>query len=124
NNTEGRAALHVALRADSPVLLDGQDVVPAVLRVRSAMRRFSDGLRDGTIVGYTGEPIRSVVNIGIGGSDLGPLMVTEALTPYRHPRITPYFVSNVDGTHLAEVLKRCDPQSTLFIVASKTFTTQ
>jgi glucose-6-phosphate isomerase len=124
NNTEGRAAFHVALRASTPMLLDGQDVVPAVLRVREAMRRFSDGIRNGSIAGYTGKPIRSVVNIGIGGSDLGPLMATEALAPYRSARITPYFVSNVDGTHLAEVLKRVQAESTLFIVASKTFTTQ
>ncbi|MPZ42601.1 MAG: glucose-6-phosphate isomerase [Betaproteobacteria bacterium] len=124
NDTEGRAALHVALRATTPMLLDGQDVMPAVLRVREAMRRFSDSIRSGSIAGYTGKPIRSVINIGIGGSDLGPLMATEALTPYRHPRITPYFVSNVDGTHLAEVLKRVQADSTLVIVASKTFTTQ
>jgi glucose-6-phosphate isomerase len=124
NNTEGRAAFHVALRATTPMLLDGQDVVPMVLKVREAMRRFSDGVRNGSIVGYTGKPIRSVVNIGIGGSDLGPLMATEALAPYRHAHITPYFVSNVDATHLAEVLKRVQAESTLFIVASKTFTTQ
>ncbi len=124
NNTEGRAAFHVALRAKTPMLLDGQDVLPMVLKVREAMRRFSDGVRSESIVGYTGKPIRSVVNIGIGGSDLGPLMATEALAPYRHARITPYFVSNVDATHLAEVLKRVQADSTLFIVASKTFTTQ
>jgi len=124
NNTEDRAAFHVALRATAPMLLDGQDVVPMVLKVREAMRRFSAGVRNGSIVGYTGKPIRSVVNIGIGGSDLGPLMATEALAPYRHPHITPYFVSNVDATHLAEVLKRVQADSTLFIVASKTFTTQ
>jgi glucose-6-phosphate isomerase len=124
NVTEDRAAFHVALRAQSPMRIAGQDVVPAVERVRKAVREFSDGIREGSLTGYTGEPIRSLVNIGIGGSDLGPLMATEALTPYRHPRITPYFVSNVDGTHLAEVLKRVQPESTLFIVASKTFTTQ
>jgi glucose-6-phosphate isomerase len=124
NNTENRAAFHVALRATAPMLLDGEDVTPAVMRVRAQMRRFTQGVRDGSIVGYTGKPIRSVVNIGIGGSDLGPLMATEALAPYRHARITPYFVSNVDGTHLAEVLKRVQADTTLFIVASKTFTTQ
>jgi glucose-6-phosphate isomerase len=125
NNTEGRAAFHVALRASTPMLLDGRDVMPAVVRVRQAMRRFSDGIRNGSIVGYTGKPIRSVINIGIGGSDLGPLMATDALTPYRGDApITPYFVSNVDGTHLAEVLKRVQADTTLVIVASKTFTTQ
>ena len=124
NNTEDRAALHVALRSPSPIYTDGRDVVADVVRVRGAMRSFVDAIHSGDKVGYSGKPFRSVVNIGIGGSDLGPLMVTEALAPYRHPRITPYFVSNVDGTHLAEVLKRVDPESTLFIVASKTFTTQ
>jgi glucose-6-phosphate isomerase len=124
NNTEGRAAFHVALRATEPMLLDGQDVLPAVRRVRAAMRAFVDAVRDGSIAGYTGKPLRAVVNIGIGGSDLGPLMATEALAPYRHSRLTPYFVSNVDGTHLAEVLKRVQADTTLFIVASKTFTTQ
>ncbi len=124
NSTENRAAFHVALRATTPMLLDGHDVVPSVLRVRAAMRRFTDGVRNGSIVGSTGKALCSVVNIGIGGSDLGPLMATLALTPYRHTRITPYFVSNVDGTHLAEVLKRVQADTTLFIVASKTFTTQ
>jgi len=124
NNTEDRAALHVALRSPSSIYTDGRDVVADVVRVRGAMRSFVDAIHSGDKVGYSGKPFRSVVNIGIGGSDLGPLMVTEALAPYRHPRITPYFVSNVDGTHLAEVLKRVDPESTLFIVASKTFTTQ
>jgi glucose-6-phosphate isomerase len=124
NNTEDRPALHVALRAAAPMLLEGDDVVTSVRRVRAAMRRFSEGVRSGHITGHTGERFRAVVNIGIGGSDLGPLMATEALAPYRHPAIASYFVSNVDGTHLAEVLKRVEPASTLFIVASKTFTTQ
>jgi len=124
NNTESRAAFHVALRGDGPMLIEGADVMPAVLRVRAAMRKFSDAVRNGTHCGHTGKPLRSIVNIGIGGSDLGPLMACEALAPYRHPRLTPYFVSNVDGTHLAEVLKRVDAETTLFIVASKTFTTQ
>jgi glucose-6-phosphate isomerase len=124
NNTEDRAAFHVALRAQAPMLLGGHDVLPAVRRVRAAMRAFTDGVRDGSITGHGGKPLRFVVNIGIGGSDLGPLMATEALAPYRHPRIEPYFVSNVDGTQLAEVLKRVQADSTLFIVASKTFTTQ
>jgi glucose-6-phosphate isomerase len=124
NNTEARAAFHVALRGTGVMSTDGRDVIPDVLRVRAAMRSFADAVRDGTHTGYTGKPIRDLVNIGIGGSDLGPLMVTEALTPYRHPRLRPHFVSNVDGTHLAEVLKRVDAETTLFIVASKTFTTQ
>jgi glucose-6-phosphate isomerase len=124
NNTEGRAALHVALRATEAMTLDGQDVVASVRRVRASMHRFSAGVRSGEIAGYSGERFRAVVNIGIGGSDLGPLMATEALAAYRDPDIASYFVSNVDGTHLAEVLKRVQPASTLFIVASKTFTTQ
>jgi len=124
NNTEDRAAFHVALRADGPMLLAGRDVSPDVRRVLAAMRTFVDTVRDGRHTGHTGKAIRAIVNIGIGGSDLGPLMATEALTPYRHPRLTPYFVSNVDGTHLAEVLKRVEAETTLFIIASKTFTTQ
>jgi len=124
NNTEHRAAFHVALRGDGPMTLEARDVTPDVRRVRAAMRSFSDAVREGTHTGHTGKSIRNIVNIGIGGSDLGPLMTTEALAPYRHPRLTPYFVSNVDGTHLAEVLKRVDADVTLFIIASKTFTTQ
>lgn len=124
NNTEGRAAFHVALRSGRAMYIDGRDVTLDVQRVLAAMRSFADSVREGSHTGHTGKPIRSVVNIGIGGSDLGPLMATEALAPYRHPRLTPYFVSNVDGTHLAEVLKRVDAESTLFIIASKTFTTQ
>ena len=124
NTTEQRAALHVALRADRPIAIDGQDVLPDVRRVKNAMRTFTDAIRSGERRGYTNQPFTAIVNIGIGGSDLGPLMATEALTPYQHPRLSSYFVSNVDGTHLAETLKRVQPQSTLFIVASKTFTTQ
>jgi glucose-6-phosphate isomerase len=124
NNTEGRAAFHVALRSPAPMTTAGADVVPDTTRVRAAMRSFVEAVRQGTHTGHTGKPIRHVVNIGIGGSDLGPLMATEALAPYRHERLTPYFVSNVDGTHLAEALKRADPETTLFIIASKTFTTQ
>jgi glucose-6-phosphate isomerase len=124
NTTEQRPAFHIALRANAPKSIDGVDVMGDVRRVKDAMREFSDAVRNGARRGYTGEPFRAIVNIGIGGSDLGPLMATEALAPYRHPRLTPYYVSNVDGTHLAEVLKRVDAQSTLFIVASKTFTTQ
>ena len=111
NNTEARAAFHVALRGDGPMLIDGSDVMPSVARVKAAMRRFSDAVRNGTHCGHTGKPLRSIVNIGIGGSDLGPLMACEALAPYRHPRLTSYFVSNVDGTHLAEVLKRVDAEA-------------
>jgi len=124
NATEDRAVLHVALRADAPVSVDGRDVLPDVRRVQGQMRAFAEAVRSGSRRGYTGRPFEAVVNIGIGGSDLGPLMATEALAPYRHERITPWFVSNVDGTHLAQVLQRVDPQTTLFVVASKTFTTQ
>ena len=124
NTTEQRAALHVALRADRPIVTDGTDVLPDVRRVKDAMRTFSTAIRSGERRGHTNQPFTAIVNIGIGGSDLGPLMATEALTPYRHPRLSHYFVSNVDGTHLAEVLKRVQPESALFIVASKTFTTQ
>jgi len=124
NNTEDRAAFHVALRTRGSMLLAGHDVSADVQRVLAAMRIFVDAVRDRTHTGHTGQPIRSIVNIGIGGSDLGPLMATEALGPYRHERLTSYFVSNVDGTHLTEVLKRVNAETTLFIIASKTFTTQ
>ncbi len=124
NSTEDRAAFHVALRSTSAMMLDGRDVMPDVLRVRASMRAFVEAVHAGTKTGHTGKPFTAIVNIGIGGSDLGPLMATEALTPYRHARITPHFVSNLDGTHLAEVLKRVDAATTLFIIASKTFTTQ
>ena len=124
NFTEGRAVLHVALRATSgKFTVGGKDVLPDVHAVLAKMRTFSDALRSGEWKGATGEQITDVVNIGIGGSDLGPVMVTEALKPYWGP-ITPHFVSNVDGTHIAETVKRLDPKRTLFIVASKTFTTQ
>lgn len=126
NFTEGRAVLHTALRnlGDTPVLVDGEDVMPAVRRVRAQMARFADAVRDGKWRGHTGKRIRAVVNIGIGGSDLGPLMVTEALKPYAHAELSSHFISNVDATQIAEVLKRLDPETTLFIIASKTFTTQ
>jgi len=126
NDTENRAVLHVALRAaaDQVIEVDGENVVPGVHRVLDHMRAFSDAVRDGVHTGVTGQRITDVVNIGIGGSDLGPVMVTEALRPYWHPEIRPHFVSNVDGTHIAETLKGLDPERTLFIVASKTFTTQ
>lgn len=125
NRTENRSVLHVALRnrSNTPVMVDGDDVMPEVNRVLDQIKIFSSRLRGGEWKGYTGKPIKSIVNIGIGGSDLGPVMVTEALRPY-WSSITPYFVSNVDGTHIAETLKRVDPETTLFIIASKTFTTQ
>eukprot|EP00053_Salpingoeca_punica_P016134 m.150800 g.150800 ORF g.150800 m.150800 type:complete len:545 (-) comp16889_c0_seq3:2698-4332(-) len=125
NTTEDRAVLHTALRnrSNEPVIVDGQDQMPAVRRVLEQMRAFTDAVRSGTWKGYTGKAIEHVVNIGIGGSDLGPLMVTEALKPYGG-KLKMHFVSNVDGTHIAETLKAVDPETTLFIVASKTFTTQ
>ena len=126
NFTERRAVLHTALRnrSRSPVLVDGKDVMPGVRRVLEQMRRFSDAVRSGEHRGHTGKQISDIVNIGIGGSDLGPLMACEALKSYASPKLRAHFVSNVDGTHLAETLKELDAESTLFIVSSKTFTTQ
>jgi len=126
NNTEGRAVLHTALRnrSDTPVLVDGEDVMPAVNRVIEQMGDFAERVRDGDWLGYTGKPIHDVVNIGIGGSDLGPQMVVQALRPYQHKRLKTHFVSNVDGAQIHEVLGHLDPETTLFIVSSKTFTTQ
>ncbi len=126
NNTEGRAVLHVALRnrSNRPILVDGEDVMPEVNRVLEKMRVFSKSVRSGEWKGYTGKAITDVVNIGIGGSDLGPQMVTAALAHYGHPGLRSHFVSNIDGTHLAETLKSINPETTLFIIASKTFTTQ
>jgi len=126
NVTEDRAVLHTALRnrANTPVLVDGEDVMPRVNAVLERMGAFSEAVRNGQWTGYSGRPITDVVNIGIGGSDLGPVMVTEALKPYASPRLRPHFVSNIDGTHIVETLKGLDPETTLFIVASKTFTTQ
>jgi glucose-6-phosphate isomerase len=126
NITEDRPVLHVALRnqSDRPILVDGQDVMPEVKRVLAKMRRFSDSVRSGEWKGYTGQAITDVVSIGIGGSDLGPVMVTEALRPYWKKGLRAHFVSNIDGTHIAEALRRCRPETTLFCVASKTFTTQ
>lgn len=126
NNTEGRAVLHVALRSrgSRPFMLDGEAIGPQVDQVLAHMADFVGRVREGVWLGHTGKPIRHVVNIGIGGSDLGPLMVCEALRPYGHPRLQMHFVSNVDCSHLAETLARVDAESTLFIVASKTFTTQ
>jgi glucose-6-phosphate isomerase len=126
NTSEGRAVLHVALRnrSNRPIVVDGADVMPEVNRVLGHMKQFSDAIRDGSWTGYTGKRITDVVNIGIGGSDLGPVMVTEALKPYSKRDLHVHFVSNVDGTHIAETVRELDPQTTLFIVASKTFTTQ
>jgi len=126
NNTEHRSALHTALRnrSDRPVMLNGKDVMPEVRRVLEQMRIFSEAVRNGQHLGYTGKTITDIVNIGIGGSDLGPLMVCEALKPYAKPNLRAHFVSNIDGTHLSEALKNLDAETTLFIVSSKTFTTQ
>ena len=126
NGTEDRAVGHVALRnrSNRPIPVDGADVMPEVNRVLAKMRDFTERLRGGAWKGHTGKTITDIVNIGIGGSDLGPVMVTEALRPYWKPDLRAHFVSNVDGTHIAETLKRVDPERTLFIVASKTFTTQ
>lgn len=125
NTTENRAVYHVALRnrANKPMFVDGVNVAPEVDAVLKHMKEFSDSVRSGEWKGYTGKKIENVVNIGIGGSDLGPVMVTEALKPYAHESIKVHFVSNVDGTHIAETLKKCDPETTLFLIASKTFTT-
>ena len=126
NETENRSVLHVALRnfSDQPYISDGQDVMPEVKKVREHMREFTEKVHSGEWKGYTGKQIKYIVNIGIGGSDLGPVMVTEALRPYWKEGIQAYFVSNVDGTHIAETLKKVTPEETLFLVASKTFTTQ
>ncbi|WP_148051971.1 glucose-6-phosphate isomerase [Atlantibacter hermannii] len=125
NRTESRAVLHVALRnrSNTPILVDGKDVMPEVNAVLEKMKSFSEAIISGSWKGYTGKAITDVVNIGIGGSDLGPFMVTEALRPYKN-HLNMHFVSNVDGTHIAEVLKKVNPETTLFLVASKTFTTQ
>tara|TARA_B100001059_G_scaffold115631_3_gene115949 strand:- start:20560 stop:22227 length:1668 start_codon:yes stop_codon:yes gene_type:complete len=126
NTSENRAVLHVALRnrSNRPILVDGQDVMPEVNAVLEQMRTFCDAVRGGTWRGFSGKRITDIVNIGIGGSDLGPVMVTEALRPYISDDLQPHFVSNVDSTHIAETLKSLDPETTLFLIASKTFTTQ
>ncbi|MEH0667147.1 glucose-6-phosphate isomerase [Vibrio scophthalmi] len=125
NQTEGRSVLHVALRnrSNTPIMVNGEDVMPAVNAVLEKMKSFSERVIGGEWKGYTGKAITDVVNIGIGGSDLGPYMVTEALAPYK-THLNMHFVSNVDGTHIAETLKKVNPETTLFLVASKTFTTQ
>ncbi|NTW36047.1 MAG: glucose-6-phosphate isomerase, partial [Syntrophobacteraceae bacterium] len=126
NETEGRAVLHVALRnsVSHDLHLEGQDVMADVRKVLEKMEEFSNRILSGSWKGYTGERITDIVNIGIGGSDLGPLMVTEALRPNWKEGIRAHFVSNVDGTHLSETLKGLRPETTLFMIASKTFTTQ
>jgi len=125
NQTEGREVLHTALRnqSGSPVIVDGEDVMPKVRAVQTQMKDFTNRILSGEWKGFTGNEITDVVNIGIGGSDLGPVMATEALKPYK-TRLNMHFVSNVDGTHIAETLKGLNPETTLFLIASKTFTTQ
>jgi glucose-6-phosphate isomerase len=126
NQTEDRAVMHVALRAkiSSKVYIDGQDVMPEVAAVLDQMRVFSDKVRSGEWKGYSGKAIADIVNIGIGGSDLGPAMAYQALLAYKHPRISCHFVSNIDPSHIGETLKGLNPETTLFLIASKTFTTQ
>jgi glucose-6-phosphate isomerase len=126
NATEGRSVLHVALRnrSNDPILVDGKDVMPDVNEVLVKMKEFSGKVRSGAWKGYSGKEIKDIVNIGIGGSDLGPVMVTEALKAYGKDGLNVHFVSNVDGTHIAETVKNLDPETTLFMIASKTFTTQ
>ena len=126
NPTEGRAALHTALRTPpgTSVTVDGEDVMPEVIAVRAEVAAFARGVRDGSVRGATGRELTDIVNIGIGGSDLGPAMAARALAPFGHPRIRTHFVSNVDGADIGDTLKGLDPATTLFVVASKTFTTQ
>ncbi len=126
NETEDRAVLHIALRnrSNSPIYVDNQNVMPQVNAVLQKMEKFSEKIRSGGWRGYSGRRISDIVNIGIGGSDLGPVMVTEALRPYADAGLCVHFVSNIDGTHLTETLKKLNPATTLFMVASKTFTTQ
>lgn len=126
NHTENRAALHIALRnqSNTPILVDGKDVMPEVNGVLAKMRAFTAAVQSGQWRGHTGKVIDTIVNIGIGGSDLGPAMVTRALRAYHHPRLRAFFVSNVDSTHLSETLQQLNSETTLFVIASKTFTTQ
>ncbi len=126
NNTEQRAVLHTALRnrSNRPVMVDGKDVMPDVNRVLAQMREFTEAVRSGAWKGSTGKPITDIVNIGIGGSDLGPVMVTEALTPFGRDKLHMHFVSNVDGTHMVETLRHLHRETTMFVIVSKTFTTQ
>ena len=126
NGTEARAVLHTALRnrSERPIIVDGEDVMPGVNQVLDQIKNFVNKLHHGEWKGYSGKSIKHIVNIGIGGSDLGPLMVTEALKAYKIPELELHFVSNVDGTHMAETLRKLEPDRSLFIIASKTFTTQ
>ena len=126
NETEGRSVLHVALRnrSNTPIIVDGEDVMPAVNSVLDKMCSFAERVRNGEWKGHTGKPIRNIVNIGIGGSDLGPLMAYEALKSYSDRNLNVRFISNVDATHVAETVRELDPEETMFVVASKTFTTQ
>jgi glucose-6-phosphate isomerase len=126
NETEGRSVLHVALRnqSNTPILVDGKDVMPDINVVLAQVESFSNQVINGDWKGYTGKSITDIVNIGIGGSDLGPVMVTEALKSYQKEHLNVHFVSNVDGTHISETVKKVNPETTLFIIASKTFTTQ
>jgi glucose-6-phosphate isomerase len=126
NETEDRPVLHVALRnrKNTPIFVDGRDVMPDVNAVLEKMKRFSRRIIDGEWKGFTGKRVTDIVNIGIGGSDLGPVMVTESLKPYLKPGLSVHFVSNIDGTHIVETLKGLNPETTLFMIASKTFTTQ
>jgi glucose-6-phosphate isomerase len=126
NSTEGRAVLHIALRnqSNTPIIVDGKDVMPDVNETLAKIKKFTEDVRNGVWKGQTGKSIEHIVNIGIGGSDLGPVMVCEALKPYSKRDLHMHFCSNIDGTHMAEILKECDPETTLFLIASKTFTTQ
>jgi glucose-6-phosphate isomerase len=126
NTTENRAVLHTALRSrtETPLLVDGEDVRPEINAVLQKIKMFSEQIFSGDWKGYTGKKITDIVNIGIGGSDLGPVMVTEALRPYAQTGLSAHFISNIDGTHISETLKGLNPETTLFMVASKTFTTQ
>ncbi|HEX7028330.1 MAG TPA: glucose-6-phosphate isomerase [Gammaproteobacteria bacterium] len=126
NHTEDRAVLHIALRnrSDRPIRVDDTDIMPSVRGVQAEMRAFAGAVRTGQWVGYSGKPVTDVVNIGIGGSDLGPFMVCRALKPYGKPGLRMHFVSNVDGTHIHDTVQQCNPETTLFIVSSKSFSTQ
>ncbi len=126
NNTEGRAVLHTALRnrANTPIMVDGEDIMPMINSTIDKMENFSEKVREGSWKGYSGKVITDIVNVGIGGSDLGPKMVYEALKPYHHKRLTVHFISNVDGAHIDQSLEQLNPETTLFVISSKTFTTQ
>ena len=126
NETEDRAVLHIALRnrENTPIYVDGKDVMPGINAVLGKMEEFSDKVSSGEWRGFTGKKLTDIVHIGIGGSDLGPFMATECLRPYGKEGLSVHFVSNVDGTHIVETLKRLNPETTLFLIASKTFTTQ